>query len=165
MLTALFPDLNQLTMAQAYWKGRLTRHAVFSLFVRRLPDERNYLLACGADTVLEQLENLHFTNDDLEYLASLPRGADHRNVGSQRGAPPDDARGQGWPRRGGGCRPARHRLLHAENARAGDIDHGRARVLHRGCGSDEQRRGRQTLRCPAASRYCDSTDMGSPART
>ena len=49
---ALFTDQYELTMAQAYWAEGLNKRAVFSLFVRRLPASRNYLLACGLDTVL-----------------------------------------------------------------------------------------------------------------
>ncbi|HSR63443.1 MAG TPA: nicotinate phosphoribosyltransferase [Gammaproteobacteria bacterium] len=67
---ALFTDLYELTMLQAYYDEGMTDDAVFSLFVRRLPAHRNYLLACGLDSVLEYLENLHFTDEDIEYLES-----------------------------------------------------------------------------------------------
>ena len=67
---ALFTDLYQLTMLQAYWKEGLEGEAVFDLFVRRLR-ERNYLVACGLDDVLRYLEHLHFTSDALTYLAAL----------------------------------------------------------------------------------------------
>ncbi|MDZ7785473.1 MAG: nicotinate phosphoribosyltransferase [Halioglobus sp.] len=73
---ALFTDLYELTMAQAYFEEGMTDDAVFSLFVRRLPSRRNYLLACGLDTVLEYLENLRFEEDDLAYLASLDKFSD-----------------------------------------------------------------------------------------
>src|SRR5262245_22628679 len=53
---ALFTDLYQLTMLQAYWHERQTEEAVFSLFVRRLPENRNYLLACGMEDALRSLE-------------------------------------------------------------------------------------------------------------
>ena len=46
---ALFTDLYQLTMLQAYFEERMTERAVFSLFVRRLPRNRNFLVACGLD--------------------------------------------------------------------------------------------------------------------
>ena len=54
---ALFTDLYQLTMLQAYFEERMTERAVFSLFVRRLPPRRNFLIACGLDIVLDYLEN------------------------------------------------------------------------------------------------------------
>lgn len=63
-------------MAQAYVESGTTEEAVFSLFFRRLPERRHFLLACGLDTVLEHLENLHFEEDDLDYLASLNRFSD-----------------------------------------------------------------------------------------
>lgn len=68
---ALFADLYELTMMQAYLLEGLTAPAVFSLFVRRLPPSRNYLLACGLETALDAIENTRFTGDDIAYLASL----------------------------------------------------------------------------------------------
>ena len=68
---ALFTDLYQLTMLQAYFEERMTERAVFSLFVRRLPRNRNFLIACGLDTVLDYLETLHFSQHDLAYLDTL----------------------------------------------------------------------------------------------
>ena len=47
--------------------------AVFSLFVRRLPERRNYLLACGLDDVLAYLETLAFDQAALAYLDTLGR--------------------------------------------------------------------------------------------
>ena len=68
---ALLTDLYELTMLQAYFEEGLDQQAVFDLFVRRLPANRNYLIACGLDDVLRYLETLHFTAEALEYLASL----------------------------------------------------------------------------------------------
>lgn len=72
---ALLTDLYELTMLQAYWREQLSREAVFSLFVRRLPDRRNYLLACGLEDTLRYLETLHFGPDALDYLRSLSQFA------------------------------------------------------------------------------------------
>jgi nicotinate phosphoribosyltransferase len=66
--SALYTDLYQLTMLQAYWREEMDEPAVFDLFVRRLKD-RNYLLACGLEQALEFLETLSFSNEALEYLA------------------------------------------------------------------------------------------------
>lgn len=68
---ALFTDLYELTMLQAYEDAGLRDEAVFSLFVRRLPPQRNYLLAAGLDDVLTYLENLEFSQDDIAHLASM----------------------------------------------------------------------------------------------
>ncbi len=68
---ALFTDLYELTMLQAYFEEEMTDQAVFSLFVRRLPAGRNFLVACGLAPLLEYLEELAFSDDDIAYLESL----------------------------------------------------------------------------------------------
>jgi nicotinate phosphoribosyltransferase len=69
--SALFTDLYELTMLQAYFEEQMHGTAVFSLFVRRLPERRNYLLACGLDDVLRYFESLAFDDDAIRYLRSL----------------------------------------------------------------------------------------------
>lgn len=68
---ALFTDLYELTMLHAYYEEGMMADAVFTLFVRRLPVRRNFLLACGVDTVLDYLETIRFSEEDLAYLDSL----------------------------------------------------------------------------------------------
>ena len=68
---ALFTDLYELTMLQAYHDAALQDVAVFELFVRTLPPQRNFLVAAGLDDVLSYLEGLAFGEGDLEYLTSL----------------------------------------------------------------------------------------------
>lgn len=67
----LFTDLYELTMLQAYHAEGMDRDAVFSLSVRSLPPMRNYLIACGLETVLQHLQQLRFSNADIAYLRSL----------------------------------------------------------------------------------------------
>lgn len=69
---ALLTDLYELTMLHAYWREGMNDEAVFSLFARKLPQERNYLLACGLDDALQFLENLRFSRESLDYLDTLP---------------------------------------------------------------------------------------------
>jgi nicotinate phosphoribosyltransferase len=69
---ALVTDLYELTMLQAYWAGEMRDEAVFSLFVRDLPAERNFLLAAGLDDALHYLENVAFDGDALAFLSDLP---------------------------------------------------------------------------------------------
>jgi nicotinate phosphoribosyltransferase len=69
----LFTDLYELTMLEGYFEERMSDVAVFSLFVRRLPQGRNYLLACGLDDVLAFLETVRFDQAALAYLESLGR--------------------------------------------------------------------------------------------
>jgi nicotinate phosphoribosyltransferase len=66
--SALYTDLYQLTMLQAYWREDMNETAVFDLFVRRLKG-RNYLLACGLEQALEFLETLSFSDEALDYFA------------------------------------------------------------------------------------------------
>jgi len=65
---ALLTDLYQLTMLRAYREEGMNGEAVFSLFVRRLPESRNFLLACGLDDALRYLEELRFSESSLDYL-------------------------------------------------------------------------------------------------
>jgi nicotinate phosphoribosyltransferase len=67
----LFADLYELTMMRAYAARGMEAEAVFSLFVRKLPPQRNFLIACGLDEVLDEIERFHFSSDDILYLRSL----------------------------------------------------------------------------------------------
>ena len=70
---ALFTDLYQLTMAQAYWQSGNTAHATFSLFFRNYPSNRSYFVFAGLPDVLEYLEDFHFSDEDIAFLRSLNR--------------------------------------------------------------------------------------------
>jgi nicotinate phosphoribosyltransferase len=74
---ALFTDLYELKMLQVYWRDGMGEEAVFDLYVRELPETRNYLLASGLDDALRYLETVRFGPDDLAYLASTGQFADH----------------------------------------------------------------------------------------
>ena len=69
----LLTDLYELTMLRSYFEEGLEGRAVFSLFVRRLPEARNFLLACGLDDILHYLERLSFTEAALHELERLDR--------------------------------------------------------------------------------------------
>lgn len=69
----LFTDLYELVMAQSYLRENLRGTAVFELFFRHLPEHYNYLIVAGLDDVLERLERLAFTRDDMAYLRSQPQ--------------------------------------------------------------------------------------------
>jgi nicotinate phosphoribosyltransferase len=70
----LFTDLYELTMLQAYVHEGMHDRAVFSLFVRRLPEQRNVLLACGLETVLDYLEGPVERPDSLGAWLGVPLG-------------------------------------------------------------------------------------------
>jgi nicotinate phosphoribosyltransferase len=67
----LFADLYELTMLGAYRARGMDATATFSLFVRELPTSRNFLLACGLDDFLSDLEAFRFGHEDIAYLRSL----------------------------------------------------------------------------------------------
>lgn len=73
---ALYTDLYQLTMAQAYLRSGQTAEATFSLFVRNLPPDRGFLLFAGLEDVLGYLADLRFTQQDLDYLQSTGQFGD-----------------------------------------------------------------------------------------
>jgi nicotinate phosphoribosyltransferase len=73
---ALFTDLYELTMAASYFRHGLDHDATFDLFVRTLPPQRRFLVACGVDDALDYLEHLHFEGAAIAYLRSLGRFAD-----------------------------------------------------------------------------------------
>lgn len=69
---ALLTDLYQLTMSYAYWqKGLDKREAVFHLFFRRPPFKGGFTVAAGLEWVVQYLENFHFEESDISYLAEL----------------------------------------------------------------------------------------------
>ncbi|MGO8914683.1 MAG: nicotinate phosphoribosyltransferase [Stellaceae bacterium] len=70
-ITALFTDLYELTMLGAYGLRGMDASATFSLFVRELPASRNFLIACGLDDLLDELEGFRFHEQDISYLRSL----------------------------------------------------------------------------------------------
>ena len=65
---ALFTDLYQLTMGQAYYRSGQSADATFSLFFRRFPTNRAYYVFCGLETALDYLDNFAFTSDDIAAL-------------------------------------------------------------------------------------------------
>jgi nicotinate phosphoribosyltransferase len=66
----LFTDLYQLNMIQGYLERGMNAEAVFEFFVRRLPEERNFLLAAGLEQALTFLHDLRFERDELDWLAA-----------------------------------------------------------------------------------------------
>lgn len=71
--SVLLTDLYQLTMLQAYHDQGMEGTAVFEFFVRRLPEPRNFLMAAGLAQVLDFLEGLHFSSDELAWIRDSGR--------------------------------------------------------------------------------------------
>ncbi|MDX1980190.1 MAG: nicotinate phosphoribosyltransferase [Bryobacteraceae bacterium] len=71
-MNALLTDLYQLTMAAGYFEaGKVGERATFELFVRRLPEHRNFLVAAGLRQAVEYLLNLRFSAEEIDYLRGL----------------------------------------------------------------------------------------------
>lgn len=69
----LLTDLYQLTMLQAYFAQGMRDTAVFEFFVRKLPPNRNFMMAAGLEQVLDYLENLRFGSEELDWVAGSGR--------------------------------------------------------------------------------------------
>ena len=68
LTSPLLTDLYQLTMLQAYFAHGMREKAVFEFFVRKLPPQRNFMLAAGLEQALEFLEQLRFEQEELAWL-------------------------------------------------------------------------------------------------
>ena len=74
MAQGLLTDLYELTMAAGYVAaGKARERATFELFLRRLPENRNYVIAAGLRQAVEYLANLRFSEDEIGYLRGLPQ--------------------------------------------------------------------------------------------
>lgn len=52
--------------------GKAKQKATFELTIRRLPANRNYVIAAGLPQAIDYLLNLNFGEDEIEYLRGLP---------------------------------------------------------------------------------------------
>ena len=66
----LLTDLYQLSMLEAYAAHGMAETAAFELFVRKLPPGRGFLMAAGLEQVVEFLEEMRFSADELAWLRS-----------------------------------------------------------------------------------------------
>ena len=71
--STLLTDLYQLTMLQGYCLEGMTETASFELFVRKLPRERNFLIATGLEQAVQFLENRRLTEAECVWLAESGR--------------------------------------------------------------------------------------------
>jgi nicotinate phosphoribosyltransferase len=75
-MNALLTDLYELTMAAGFFEsGKADQVATFEFSLRRLPANRNYVIAAGLPQIVEYLQNLGFEDDEVSYLRALPQFA------------------------------------------------------------------------------------------
>lgn len=64
-------DFYELTMGNGYLeKGLQDKIAYFDMFFRRVPDGGGYCIMAGVEEIINYLNNLKFTESDIEYLRS-----------------------------------------------------------------------------------------------
>lgn len=68
MSDALATDLYEVTMSLAYLDLGMTEPATFSLFVRRLPPDRGFLVAAGLESALDHLSSFRIDDEDVAAL-------------------------------------------------------------------------------------------------
>ena len=66
----LLTDLYELTMMQGYFKTHSKEHVVFDVFYRQNPCGGAYAIACGLDQAIDYIKDLHFEQEDIDYLRS-----------------------------------------------------------------------------------------------
>ncbi len=64
-------DFYELTMGYGYFKnGYKDRITYFDLFFRRCPDGGGFAIAAGLEQIVQYIQDLHFSKEDIEYLRS-----------------------------------------------------------------------------------------------
>lgn len=66
----LLTDFYELTMMQGYFERgeSCNGRVIFDAFYRDNPCNGGYAIACGLDQVIDYIRDLHFSEDDIEYL-------------------------------------------------------------------------------------------------
>ena len=67
----LLMDFYEMTMAAGYFEeGYEEQIGLFDMFFRKVPDDGGFAIAAGLAQFCEIIDNLHFTEEDIEYLRS-----------------------------------------------------------------------------------------------
>ena len=62
-------DFYELTMGNGYFQnGYKDRITYFDVFFRRVPDGGGFAIAAGLEQLIDYIENLHFSKEDIDYL-------------------------------------------------------------------------------------------------
>lgn len=67
-MRALFTDFYQLSMMQGYFFSKPKEVAVFDMYFRKAPSGGAYAILCGINEVIEYIQELKFSPDDIAYL-------------------------------------------------------------------------------------------------
>ncbi|GAB6086081.1 nicotinate phosphoribosyltransferase [Alkaliphilus crotonatoxidans] len=67
----LLTDLYQLTMMNGYYQNKIKDDVVvFDMFFRKNPFDNSFTIVAGIEQIIDYIENLHFSEEDLQYLRS-----------------------------------------------------------------------------------------------
>lgn len=67
----MLTDFYEITMANGYFEANMANDiAIFDMFFRRIPDNGGFAILAGIEQMVEYLDNLKFTAEDIEYLRS-----------------------------------------------------------------------------------------------
>ncbi len=65
----MLTDFYEITMANGYFRsGKVDEIAYFDMFFRTVPDGGGYAIMAGISQLIDYLDNLTFTDEDIEYL-------------------------------------------------------------------------------------------------
>lgn len=68
----LLTDLYELTMMQGYFENEdVNQTVIFDMFYRNNPEGNGYAICAGLEQLIDYVKNLHFTEDEIDYLKSL----------------------------------------------------------------------------------------------
>jgi len=66
---ALHTDLYEINMMKTYWDaGKADQQAVFEVYFRNNPFDSGYAIFAGLERVIQYVQGLKFTEDDIDYL-------------------------------------------------------------------------------------------------
>ena len=67
----MLTDFYELTMANGYFEGGMQDQiAYFDMFFRNIPDDGGFAIMAGLEQVIDYMSNLHFSDEDVEFLRS-----------------------------------------------------------------------------------------------
>ncbi len=73
----LVADFYEFTMSNGYFvKNMNDKIAYFDVFFRKIPDNGGYVLVAGLDQIIDYIQNLEFTEEDIEYLRKQNKFSD-----------------------------------------------------------------------------------------
>lgn len=67
----MLTDFYEITMANGYFKAGMAEDiAYFDMFFRKIPENGGFAILAGINEMIDYLDNLEFTEEDIEYLRS-----------------------------------------------------------------------------------------------